>query len=93
MYFNSTAETVINHKFGLDKSLHKILHRINNCINEGSGWIVQLIKSHYINISTHRPLSGSFYIKLPAELRSPKKRLINIKNNIKKFYLVSCYAY
>ena len=87
MYFNSTAETVINHKFGLDKSLHKILQRINNCINEGSGWIVQLIKSHYINISTHRPLSGSFYIKLPAELRSPKKSLIKIKNNDQKYFI------
>ena len=60
----------MNHKFNLDKSFQKILYRIDNWINEGSGWILELIKSQYINISTSRPLSGSFYIKLPAELRS-----------------------
>ena len=46
---------------------------INNWINEESGWIVELIEPQYINISTYRPLSGSSYIKLPAELKSPKK--------------------
>ena len=40
VYFNSTVKTVINHKFGLDKSVQKILYRIENWINEGSGWIV-----------------------------------------------------
>ena len=38
-------------------------------INEGSGWIVELIESQYINISTYRPLNGSSYMKLPAELK------------------------
>ena len=42
-------------------------------INNGSGWNVESIESQYINISTYRPLSGSFYIKLPVELKSPKK--------------------
>ena len=35
--------------------------------------------SQYINISTYRPLSGSSYIKLTAELRSSKEGL-TIKN-------------
>ena len=51
----------------------KILYRIANWINDESGWIVELIKSQYIKISTYRPLSGSSYVKLPAELRSSKK--------------------
>ena len=72
---------MINHKFSLEKAFQEILYRIDNWINEGSGWIVKLIESQYINISTYRPLSGSFYIKLPAELKSPKKGLINMKNN------------
>ena len=33
----STTKAVINHKFGLEKSFQKILHRIDNWINEGSG--------------------------------------------------------
>ena len=56
-------------------------------MDEGSGWIVELIESQYINISTYRPLSGSSYVKLPAELRSSKKGLINIKNNDQKCFL------
>ena len=56
-------------------------------MNEGSGWIVEAIKSQYINISTYRPLIGSSYVKLPVELRSSKKGLINIKNNDQKCFL------
>ena len=63
------------------------MYRFDNCINEGSGWIVELIESQYINISTYRPLSGSSYVKLPTELRSPKKGLVNIKNNDQKCFL------
>ena len=45
-----------------------------------SGWNIESIESQYINISTYRPLSVSFYMDLPVELRSPRKGLINIKN-------------
>ena len=73
VYFNSTTKTVMNHKFDLDKSFQKILYRIHNWINEGSGWIVESIQSPYINILTFRPLAESSDIKLPLELRNPKK--------------------
>ena len=63
------------------------MYRVDNWINEGSGWIVELIESQYINISTYRPLSGSSYIKLPVELKSTKKGLMNIKNNNQKCFL------
>ena len=56
-------------------------------INEGSGWIVESIESQYINISTYRPLSGSSYMDLPVELKSPRKGLINIKNKDQKCFL------
>ena len=73
VYFNSTAKTVINHKFDLDESFQEILCWIDNQINESSGWIVESIKSQYIDISTFRPLIGSSYIKLHAELGNPKR--------------------
>ena len=60
---------------------------IDVCINEGSGWIVESIVSQYINISTYRPLSGSSYMSLTVELRSPRKGLINIKNKDQKCFL------
>ena len=56
-------------------------------INNGSGWNVESIESQYINISTYRPLSGSFYMDLPVELRSPRKGLINIKSKDQKCFL------
>ena len=87
VYSNSATKTVTNHKFSLENAFQQILYRIDNWTNEGSGWIVELIKSQYINISTYRPLSGSPYVKLPAELRSPKKGLINIKNIYQKCFL------
>ena len=81
VYFSSTTEIVINHKYSLKNAFQEILYSIDKWINEGSGWIVELIKSKYINISTYRPLSGTSYVQLPAELRSPEKGLSTSKNN------------
>ena len=78
---------MVNHKLSLENAFQEILYRINDWINEGSGWIVELIESQYINISTYRLLSGSSYVELPAKLKSPKKGLINIKNNGQKCFL------
>ena len=90
VYFNSTTETVINRKFSLENAFQEILYRIDNWINEGSEWIVELIESQYINISTYRPLSRISYLKMSAELRSSKKGLINIKNNDQNLFMMSC---
>ena len=87
VYFNPSTKRVINHRFSLEDAFQEILYRIDDWINERSGWIVRLIKSQYINISSYKPLSGSSYVKLPAELKSPKKGLINIKNNDQKCFL------
>ena len=73
VYFNSTTKTVINHNFILENAFQEILYKIDNWINEKSGWIVELIESQYINVSTYRSSSGSSYVKLPGELKIPKK--------------------
>ena len=62
-------------------------------INNGSGWNVESIESQYINISTYRPLSGSFYMDLPVELKSQRKGPINIKNRDQKCFLWSHVRY
>ena len=58
---------MINHKLNLKNSFEEILHRIQNWINEGSGWIVESISFQYINISTYRSLSGICYVELPVK--------------------------
>ena len=86
VHFNSLTRTVINHRFRLESSFQEILYMIDVWINKGSGWIVESIESQYINISTYRPLSGSSYMDLPVELRSPRKGSINIKNKDQKCF-------
>ena len=46
-YFNSITKTVINLDFNLDKAFEKIYYRIDNWINEGSGWIIGSINSEF----------------------------------------------
>ena len=87
VYFNSVTKTLTNHIFKLEKSFEEILYMIDVWINSGSGWIIEIIESQYINISTYRPLSGSSYMNLPVELKSPKKGLMNIENKDEKCFL------
>ena len=85
--FNSSTKTVINQKISLENAFQETFYRIDTWINEVSAWIVELIESQYIHISTNRPLSGRSYVQLRVELKSPKKGLINIKNNDQKYFL------
>ena len=73
--FNSPTKTIINRRSKLDQSFQETLYRIDAWINTGSGWIMELIESQYINISTQRPLVGSSYIDLPIEFKTFKKRI------------------
>ena len=88
VYFNSATKTVINSdEFGLDQSFQKILYRIDNWINQGSGWIVESIEGFYLNVSSYSPLIGSTYIEFPDELKNSSKGLINIQNDDNKCLL------
>ena len=46
--FNKRKKTVTNRKFSLENAFQEVLYRIDNWINEGSGSIFELIKSHYL---------------------------------------------
>ena len=52
VYFNSTTKTVINNEHNLYKSCQEILYRIDNWINERSGWIIEEIHNQYLNVSS-----------------------------------------
>ena len=82
-YFNSTSQTIINQmeiNEALQMSKQNILNKIAQWISEGSGWTVQSVDNHYLNIAKYEPMKGSSYIQLPNELRNSKKGLINMKN-------------
>ena len=77
-YFNSTTDLIINEtdiKLAIQASQQQILNKIAQWISEGSGWTIQSIENHYINIVNYDPLKGSSYIKLPQELGTVLKVL------------------
>ena len=59
-FFNGKAKT---------RSRQEILNVIDKWVSEGSGWVIDRIDSHYINVTLYKPLNGSSYIELPAELK------------------------
>ena len=70
-----------------DKSLQEIIYRVDNWINEGSGWVIKSVNAEYVNISIFSQLSGRSYIKLPNKQKKSMKAFINIKNNANKCFL------
>ena len=53
VYFNSATKTVINNEFSLDQPFEELLYRIDNWINQGSGWIIESIEGFYLNVSSY----------------------------------------
>ena len=81
-FFNSKADLILNNtdiQASLQISKQHILNIISQWVSEGSGWTVESIESHHLNIANYSPLKGSSYIDLPPEIKNPKS-LINIKN-------------
>ena len=82
-YFNSKTKTLINAieiNEVLQSSREELVKAIAQWISEDSGWTIQSVDAHYINLTQYRPLKGSSYIELPISLRNPAKGLINLKN-------------
>ena len=82
-YFNSKTKTLINENEineVLQTSRQELIKAIGQWISEGSGWTIQSVDGHYINLTKYIPLKGSSYIESPTELRNSAKGLINLKN-------------
>ena len=72
-FFNSKAK-IVTKVDGIEPELNmsrqEIMNAIDKWVSEGSGWVVNRIDSHYINVTLYKPLNGSSYIELPTELRN-----------------------
>ena len=87
---------MINHKFSLGSAFQEIFYRLGNWINEGSGWIVELIEFQNINFSTYRPLSE--LKKLTNNLNSggvefPVREKLFSKSETKNNICINVYCY
>ena len=75
-YFNCKAQTIINKTqidLALKLSKQQILLTISQWISEGSGWVIQSVDSHHLNIVKYEPMKGNSYIKLPNDLQHTRK--------------------
>ena len=89
-YFSCKAFTIMNTDEiidALDQAAEEINNKIATWLSEGSGWTIEEILQHYVNIVKYVPLRGNSYIPLPKELRNSKKGLINLKNEDDKCFL------
>ena len=71
VYLNSFVKTVINYDFddSIDKSISEILFRLDNWINEGSGWVIERVNDQYLNFSHYIPLVGSSFKKVAKRIK------------------------
>ena len=93
-YFNSKTFTILNREEiidALDHAVEEINNKIATWLSEGSGWVIEVILQHYVNIVKYLPLRGNSLLPLPEELRNSKKGLINLKNEDDKCFLW-CYV-
>ena len=82
-YFFSSPYVILNNsdiEKSLQSSKNHILEQMARLVSEGSGWTIDSIDNHYIDIVKYQPVGGSSYIPLPKELQNGKKGLINMKN-------------
>ena len=92
VYFKSKTGTVTNFEdIEATTAQNKltVLARIETFQNLGSNWIILNIESHYVNIAMYKPLAGSSYMKLPADISNSMSGLINMKNDDKKCFMWS----
>ena len=86
----STKSSRITHKSDIKKALkfqkQDFLGRIDRFTNQGSGWVINRITKHFINMYRYKPLRGKSYIPLPKSIQN-RKATINIKNNDDKCFI------
>ena len=90
-YFSSPPITTISENINLGTS--SILNKIDTWISNGSGWTVDKVEGHFINVVVYRPLRGSSYEELPKELKNSKMGLLNIQNKDDKCFMWCHLAY
>ena len=69
----------------IDETLGLISQQLRKKIgrwpSEGSGWMIESVDKHYLNVIKYTAMKGSSYVKLPPELNHSRKGLTNLKNS------------
>ena len=80
----------ITHRSELSSARHAMNHHINRLIDRythrGSGWTINRVVGHYMNVNKYKPLAARSYILLPAAINN-RKATINIQNKDDKCFM------
>ena len=82
-YFNSSNHVVLNEadlRDALKISNEQLMNKIGVWISEGSGWTITSVNKQYVNVAAYKPIEGSSYINLPAEIKN-RNATINLQND------------
>ena len=96
VYFNSEYKTDLNKTHiseNVDDNVDDMTEQISQWLSNESGFVVDSIVNHIVNIVKYVPYGGSSNIDLPPELKNSKKGLINIKNSYDKCMLCCFVRY
>ena len=74
----------------IGKHIKDIVKDVEKYIRNGSGWVVENVKTIYLMMTKYSPGGGTF-ISLPKEIKN-KKSLLNVRNNDNKCLLWSLLA-
>ena len=58
--------------------------RIGQWLSEGSGWMIESVDKHYLNIIKYIPMEKGHLIFNYQKIKSPQESFINIKNEDKQ---------
>ena len=75
-FFNGKAKTITKAndiKHELSMSRQEILNVIDKWVSEGSGWVIDRIDSHCINVTTYQPLHGQVTQSYQRSLGTQRK--------------------
>lgn len=87
-YVHGKIATITNDnqiKEVMNLSIQQILKAVGKWMSEGSGWIIESVDNHYLNIVKYIPIIRSLYIKLPPKLQNSAKDL-NLKTMINECF-------
>ena len=79
--FYTEQKAILNEDdIDLSKEFSKLVVRIEDFVQNGSGWKLNTLKTLWLDIAKYEPIKGSSYLPLPDALKN-KQAVVNIKNN------------
>ena len=77
--FYAEQKAIFN-EVDLSKEFSVLIARIENFVQNGSGWILNTLKTLWLDVAKYEPIKGSSYLPLPDSLKN-KRAVINVKND------------